>query len=208
MHYKSFEFVRKTRLVMVGNWILHDIHVITADINGLNLDQMFDRIVSIEMFEHIRNYEILFQRLSEWLKSDGLCFIHVFGHVAYPYTFDVDTKRNTASSWTARYFFTGGQMPSKDLFSKFDTHLEILQTWEVDGRHYEKTSRAWLANLIQNKDRIIRLFETSSPGKGHEIFGQWRIFYLAIAELFGYRNGTEWQVYHYLLKRKGGTVAK
>jgi cyclopropane-fatty-acyl-phospholipid synthase len=181
---------------------LTNIQMITADINGLTLDQRYDRIVSIEMFEHIRNYDLLFRQLSDWLNDDGLCFIHVFGHARYPYTFDVDATRKKASSWTARNFFTGGQMPSKDLFSNFDTHLHITQTWEVDGRHYEKTSRAWLENLIRHKDQVIRLFDSSAPGKGKEIFTQWRVFYLAIAELFGFRNGTEWQVYHYLLKKR------
>ncbi len=163
-----------------------NVEVITADVNELVLERRFDRIVSVEMFEHLRNYEVLMARLAALLDGDGLLFVHLFCHreLAYPYD----------DGWMARRFFTGGTMPSADLLPSFDRDLRLVERRLVDGTHYARTAEAWLARLRAHEDEIADRF-------GRAFLADWRVFFLACAELWGYRGGTEWLVAHYLFAR-------
>ncbi len=175
-----------------------NIKIITADINELELELKFNRIVSIEMFEHMRNYKLLFQKVSRWLKPDGKLFAHIFCHKNLAYKFEPVDE----TDWMARYFFTGGQMPSYNLLSKFDEDLEVKRSWEVSGSHYQKTSEHWLQNLDKNKDKIMPILESTYGQKeALKWFVYWRVFFMACAELFGYNKGQEWLVGHYLFER-------
>jgi cyclopropane-fatty-acyl-phospholipid synthase len=178
---------------------LKNIKVITADINTFDIDETFDRIVSVEMFEHMRNYEKLMAKTSRWLKPNGKLFVHIFCHKTTPYYFEVDGEDN----WMGAYFFTGGIMPSNHLLLYFPDHMAIEQHWVVNGTNYQKTSLAWLDNTDKHKHEIIDLFEkTYGTGKGNLWYHRWRIFYLSCAELFGFREGKEWWVSHYLFKKR------
>ncbi len=177
---------------------LKNVNVITKNVADLDLDATFDRIISIEMLEHIRNYELLFKKVSNWLKSDGLFFAHIFGHHCYPYLFD-DQDEN---SWMARYFFSGGQMPSHYLFSRFDSHLLVKQDWVINGEHYKKTCLAWLKQMDENQKEIFSIFQSFYGTDAVKYWIYWRIFFLSCIELFGFRCGEEWQVYHYLFHKK------
>ncbi len=163
----------------------------TADVRTLELPaHSFDRVVSIEMFEHVRNYELLLRRIAGWLKPRGELFVHVFAHRRYAYPFE-DAG---ASDWMAREFFTGGMMPSADLFDAFDRDLKIAERWQLAGTHYARTAEAWHANLLAHRAEIEALL-------GRRAFHRWRVFFLACAELFGYRRGSEWIVAHYRFTR-------
>jgi cyclopropane-fatty-acyl-phospholipid synthase len=163
-----------------------NVEVVTADVNDLRLARRFDRVVSVEMFEHMRNYEALLGRLATVLERDGSLFVHLFCHrdLAYPYE----------DGWMARRFFTGGTMPSADLLARFDGDLGVRESWLVDGTHYARTAEAWLERLRANEDEIAGRY-------GRAFLAEWRVFFLACAELFGYRGGTEWLVAHYRLAR-------
>lgn len=178
---------------------INNLTVLTIDINNFNIDKKFDRVVSVEMFEHLRNYKLLFNKISSLLKDDGKMFVHVFTHKTYAYKFEV--KDDT--DWMSKYFFTGGIMPSNDLFSYFNDDLKIVNQWTVNGMHYNKTSEAWLQNMDKNKAEIIPLFE-KTYGKENvtKWWVYWRVFYMACAELWGYDKGNEWMVVHYLFTKK------
>jgi cyclopropane-fatty-acyl-phospholipid synthase len=163
-----------------------NVEVITADVNELVLERRFDRIVSVEMFEHMRNYESLLARIAGMLEEDGLLFVHLFCHREFAYAYD--------SSWMARRFFTGGTMPSAGLLPTFDRDLALVESRLVDGTHYARTAEAWLANLRTHEEEIGARF-------GRAFLADWRVFFLACAELWGYRDGTEWLVGHYLFER-------
>ncbi|HTL39176.1 MAG TPA: cyclopropane-fatty-acyl-phospholipid synthase family protein [Kofleriaceae bacterium] len=166
---------------------LTNLTVRTADVRGLDLDaQSYDRIVSIEMFEHMRNYAVLLRRIASWLRPTGALFVHVFAHRRYAYPF-TDTG---PSDWMAREFFTGGLMPSVDLFRHFQDDLVICDEWQLPGTHYAKTAEAWHANLVGQRAAIEALL-------GKRAYQRWRVFFLACAELFGYARGNEWLVAHY-----------
>lgn len=152
----------------------------------------FDRIISIEMLEHMRNYEKLFKQLASCLKDDGLFFAHIFSHREVPEIVD--------EGWMAQEFFSGGQYPSHDLFSFFDDDLVIEKSWKVNGTHYEKTARAWLENLDKNKIQVKEFLKTQGLGKKEMI--KWRLFFIACEVFFAYNNGEDWQVSHYLFKKK------
>lgn len=172
--------------------------VITADMNTFSIDQHFDRVVSVEMFEHMRNYQLLMQKVASFLKPDGKVFIHIFTHKEYAYLFEV--KDNT--DWMSKYFFTGGIMPSDDLLFYFNDHLVAEQHWHVSGTHYAKTSAAWLKNMDARKADIMPLFEeTYGKGQALKWWVYWRIFYMACAELWNYNEGNEWMVSHYLFHK-------
>ncbi len=176
---------------------LTNVNIITADINQLKLAESFDRVVSIEMFEHMRNYQALFEKVSSWMNSGALLFIHIFTHKSVPYFFETDGDHN----WMGRYFFSGGQMPSNDLLLYFAAGLEPVGHWTLDGTHYAKTSEAWLVNMDRNRAEILKIFATTYPGQVTLWWNRWRIFYLSVAELFNYRNGQEWCVTHHLFKK-------
>jgi cyclopropane-fatty-acyl-phospholipid synthase len=178
---------------------IHNLIVITADINVFAIDTKFDRIVSVEMFEHMRNYQLLMQKVASFLKTDGKLFVHIFTHKEYAYKFEIKDE----SDWMSKYFFTGGIMPSDHLLIYFNEHLNIEQHWHVSGIHYSKTSEAWLQNMDKHKTEIIPLFvETYGKEQAVKWWVYWRIFYMACAELWGYNNGNEWIVSHYLFTKK------
>ncbi|HSD71080.1 MAG TPA: cyclopropane-fatty-acyl-phospholipid synthase family protein [Woeseiaceae bacterium] len=174
---------------------LSNLRVITADMNHFNSDQTFQRIVSIEMFEHMRNYAALFERISGWLDSDGRFFMHIFCHRAAAYEF-VDAG---PADWMSRHFFSGGIMPSRDLPLRFNEHLSIADHWTWDGTQYQRTAEAWLANMDARKDRIMPILEAVYGRKDSQRWWmRWRMFFLAVSEMFGSNNGSEWLVGHYL----------
>ncbi|MDA0977969.1 MAG: cyclopropane-fatty-acyl-phospholipid synthase [Proteobacteria bacterium] len=176
---------------------LENVTVVTSDINDFTTTDQFDRVISIEMFEHLRNYHRLFELISFWLKPDGRLFFHIFCHKHSPYFFSNDSD----GDWMARHFFTGGTMPSWDLPSMFDQHLVLEQRWEVNGNHYALTCRDWLRNLDENREEILRvLAEGENPEPASRQFYRWRMFTMACEELFAYDSGNEWFVGHYLMR--------
>ncbi|CAG8800661.1 10175_t:CDS:2 [Gigaspora margarita] len=170
-----------------------NLNVITADVKefDFNDESKFDRILSIEMFEHMKNYEFLFSKISNWLKPQGLLFVHIFCHREQPYDFVID------DGWMAKYFFTA------DLFSYFQTNLRVVDQWTINGIHYSKTSEAWLKMMDKNKIQAINHLKTTYGEDAVTWFHRWRTFYLAVAELFKFNNGNEWCVTHYLFEKKG-----
>ena len=177
---------------------LENISVITADMNDFNAEGLFDRVVSIEMFEHMRNYEKLLGRVNTWLKKEGKLFVHIFSHqkAAYPFE-DKDD-----ADWMAREFFSGGQMPSHRLLMSFPEQMKIEKDWRVSGTHYEKTSLAWLQKMDKNKAEVIELFKkTYGEEDASSWFQRWRIFFMSCEVLFGYNHGSEWGVSHYLFEK-------
>ena len=181
-----------------GERRLDNITVLTEDMNRFDIQRRFDRIVSLEMFEHMRNYTELFRRISGWLKPDGQFFMHIFCHRSCTYEFN----DNGPSDWMGRHFFSGGIMPGADLPARFQRDLQLLRCDRWSGTHYEKTANAWLANMDAGKDTILPLMaETYGAGQAEQWFQRWRIFFMACAELFGQFNGQEWFVSHYLFSR-------
>jgi cyclopropane-fatty-acyl-phospholipid synthase len=176
-----------------------NVRIVTADVNTLTLDAgIFDRCVSIEMFEHMRNYEILMARIAGWLRPGGKLFVHIFAHQNLMYPFETAG----ADNWLGRHFFTGGLMPSIDTLLWFQRDLRIEQRWQVDGAHYQRTANHWLANQDRNREEVMRVL-TQAYGKALAPlwFQRWRMFWMACAELFGYENGQQWQVAHYRFSR-------
>ena len=173
--------------------------VITADINVFAIDKTFDRVVSVEMFEHMRNYQKLMYKVASFLKPSGKLFVHIFTHKQHAYKFEV----KDASDWMSKYFFTGGIMPSDDLLLYFNDDFSIEKHWHVSGLHYSKTSEAWLQNMDNHKADIMPLFEdTYTKQQAVKWWVYWRIFFMACAELWKYNNGEEWMVSHYLFNKK------
>ncbi len=178
---------------------LKNVEVLTADMNHFQADGQFDRVVSIEMFEHMRNWEELLRRVSSWLGDEGKFFMHIFVHHTTPYLFEARGEHD----WMARHFFSGGMMPSHDLILYFQTHLNLEDQWLVNGSHYEKTAEAWLRRLDTHKEEILELFRTVyGENERARWFQRWRIFFMACSELFGARRGEEWLVAHFLMKKK------
>jgi cyclopropane-fatty-acyl-phospholipid synthase len=178
---------------------LTNVRVITSDMNGFNIDPAsFDRAVSVEMFEHMKNYEQLLSRISRWLKPDGKLFVHIFTHQQFAYHFE----SKGPGDWMARYFFTGGQMPSHDLLRCFQRELRLASDWKVNGRHYERTAEHWLQNMDRNRARIMEIFaQVYGADQAEKWWSYWRVFYLSCAELWGFRGGNEWIVSHYLFEQ-------
>lgn len=203
----------RSRFVAVSNsrsqraWIetaaahrgLSNVEVITADVRTLDLPAAkFDRVVSVEMFEHMRNYDQLLGRIARWLTPDGTLFVHVFAHTRFAYTFEDAGP----ADWMAREFFTGGLMPSAQLLHAFQDHLRIIDEWHLAGSHYARTAEAWHTNLLANKRPIIDILAAHYGSEANKRFARWRVFFLACAELFGYRGGREWIVAHYRFAKR------
>ncbi|MFQ6335003.1 SAM-dependent methyltransferase [Methylophilus sp. 3sh_L] len=178
---------------------LSNIHILTADMNVFDTEQTYDRIVSVEMFEHMRNYQVLYGKVARWLKPGGLFFKHIFVHRYTPYAFDV----NAEDDWMSQYFFSGGMMPSDDLPLYFQDDLKLINKWRWDGTHYEKTANAWLQHMDQNHSALTPVLESIYSKAEAEMWRQrWRIFFMACAELFGYNHGQTWWVSHYLFSKR------
>jgi cyclopropane-fatty-acyl-phospholipid synthase len=161
-------------------------------------DTGFDRVVTIEMFEHMKNYQRLLANVARWLKPGGLLFVHIFTHAHFSYHF----VPRDATDWMSRYFFTGGQMPAHDLLMQFQDDLRLVSDWKVNGTHYQRTAEHWLQNMDAHRAEIMPLFaETYGPANATRWWAYWRVFYMACAELWGYRNGEEWLVSHYLFRK-------
>jgi cyclopropane-fatty-acyl-phospholipid synthase len=176
---------------------LRNLEVITADVQTFEPPQTYDRVLSIEMFEHMKNYELLLRRIAAFLKPSGTLFVHVFVHRCYAYHYVAEGE----GDWMARYFFTGGLMPSWDLLPRFQQDLVLEKSWEVPGTHYERTANAWLENMSRNREAILPVL-TQTYGKAANLWwGRWRIFFMACAELFGFEQGREWHVAHYRFGR-------
>ena len=165
---------------------LRQVEVVTADVNVFETKRRFDRVVSVELFEHTRNWQALLRKIRGFLQPDGRLFVHLFAHVRHAYTFE--------RTWMGRRFFSGGVMPADDLLLRFPRDLVVTDHWRVDGTHYERTANAWLASLDRERERVLPLLGSEAA------LNEWRAFFMSCAELFGYRGGREWLVSHYLLE--------
>jgi len=171
-----------------------------CDMNDFAATDTYDRIVSVEMFEHMRNYPELFRRISNWLEPDGRFFMHIFCHRTTPYEY-IDKG---PSDWMSRHFFSGGIMPSADLPMRIGGDLAVEKHWQWNGDHYAKTLRAWLDKMDARKGAVMPILEeTYGKDQAERWRMRWRIFFMACEELFAYNGGREWYVSHYLLKRVG-----
>jgi len=177
---------------------LKNITVITCDMNEFATEAaQFDRVVSVEMFEHMKNWPKLMGQISRWLKPGGMFFAHVFVHAKHAYHFTVRDD----TDWMSKYFFTGGMMPSHDLFTRFQENLKLVTAWKVNGTHYARTSEHWLENMDRHRAEIMRLFaRTYGENQALKWWVYWRVFYMSCAELWNFREGHEWHVSHYLFR--------
>jgi cyclopropane-fatty-acyl-phospholipid synthase len=179
---------------------IHNLDVMTADMNHFQTSHRFDRVVSVEMFEHMRNWPRLLERIRGWLRPGGRLFIHIFSHRRLAYLYETQGP----DDWMGRHFFTGGMMPADDLLYRFQEHLEIEKHWRINGTHYQKTAEAWLSNLDARRGRILPVMAQVYGAPDAVKWAQrWRIFFMACAELWGFRQGSEWLVSHYRLRRPG-----
>lgn len=171
--------------------------IITSDINRLELNTRFDRVISIEMFEHMRNYEKLLHKIRGWLHDDGKLFVHIFTHRDLSYLFE----DKDASDWLSRNFFTGGIMPSDHLLFYFNHDLRVEKHWVVNGQHYQKTAEAWLSNMKKHQKEVMEIFHRHYGKDAEKWWHFWKIFFMSCAELWGFRQGNEWHVSHYLFTK-------
>jgi cyclopropane-fatty-acyl-phospholipid synthase len=206
------EHYPRSRIVAMSNshpqreWIqarcrerrLRNVEVNTCDINTFQPESRFDRIVSVEMFEHVRNYRALFQRLHGWLQPSGQLFVHVFSHQRFAYLFETEGD----DDWMGRHFFTGGTMPSHRLLPQLAEEFELVEDWRINGCHYQRTLEAWLRLQDAHKDEIMPVLQAAYGAEATRWFHRWRIFFMACAELFGFRHGEEWGVSHYRFSRR------
>jgi cyclopropane-fatty-acyl-phospholipid synthase len=177
---------------------LANVRVLTRDVSHLTLaDSQFDRCVSVEMFEHLRNYETVMSRIAGWLRPGGKLFVHLFAHRTLMYPFETAGVDN----WMGRHFFTGGQMPAADTLLHFQRHLRIERRWLLDGAHYAKTANHWLERQDRHRGEVLAVLRRRYGDSAVLWFNRWRLFWMACAELFGYAKGSEWLIAHYLCER-------
>jgi cyclopropane-fatty-acyl-phospholipid synthase len=180
---------------------IENLEVLTCDMNDFSSDKKFDRVVSIEMFEHMRNHGELFRRVSDWLLPDGRFFMHIFCHRTTPYEY----KDKGPGDWMSRFFFSGGMMPSAELPLRFPEHLCIDKRWHLNGHHYSRTCEAWLDTMDSKRELIMPVLQKCYGDKDASLWWQrWRMFFMACSELFDYDDGNEWFVGHYLFKKAAG----
>jgi cyclopropane-fatty-acyl-phospholipid synthase len=179
---------------------LENLTVYSQDMNDFEIEHQFDRVVSVEMFEHMRNYGELFKRIDAWLKPNGKFFMHIFTHRTTPYEY-IDKG---PSDWMTRHFFSGGIMPCAELPMRFPQHLKIEQRWAWNGKHYARTCRAWLRLIDERKELVMPILkDTYGDADASRWFMRWRIFFMACEELFNFHNGDEWFVSHYRFAKAG-----
>jgi cyclopropane-fatty-acyl-phospholipid synthase len=167
--------------------------------NDFEAPSRFDRVVSVEMFEHMRNWRRLFGKVHDWLLPGGRFYMHVFCHRATPYAFE----DHGPGDWMGRHFFSGGMMPSDELALRFQDRLRFRARWRWDGTHYRRTADAWLANLDARRSEAIDVLATvHGEAQAAHWLQRWRIFFMACAELFGYDQGQQWWLGHYLFERQ------
>ena len=178
---------------------LSNLEVVTADINEFSPGRRFDRVVSIEMLEHVRNHRAVFERIRHWVEDDGAVFIHVFSHKELAYPYEVEGP----ASWMAETFFTGGVMPSPTLLpSAAEPYFDLSDTWWIDGTHYSKTLEAWLDRQDARAEDVRNAIEPVYGSETERWEQRWRMFFMACSEMFNYRGGTEWGVVHHLFAPK------
>lgn len=184
---------------------LHNLEILTCDINDFTTAQQFDRVISVEMFEHMRNYQKLLHRIARWMNADGKLFVHLFSHRQYAYPFETKGDDN----WMGKYFFSGGIMPSDHLLLYFQDDVLLERHWVLDGTHYQKTAQAWHQNMDHNKTAILSIMaKTYGSEMAHVWFHRWRVFFMSCAEVWGYHGGEEWLVSHYLFNKRSTQESK
>ncbi|KAJ4709015.1 (S)-coclaurine N-methyltransferase-like [Melia azedarach] len=178
---------------------LQNVEIIVADISTFEIEASYDRIFSIGMFEHMKNYRKLLKKISKWMKEDGILFVEYFCHKTFAYHFE----KTNEDDWITNYFFTGGTMPSANLLLYFQDDVSVVDHWLVNGKHYAQTSEEWLKRMDKNLASIKPIIE-STYGKDQAVKWTvyWRTFFIAVAELCAYNNGDEWMVAHFLFKKK------
>ena len=212
-HYPGAQVVGLSNSVGQREWImaqaaargLDNLTIVTGDITEFDfpadgVEAGFDRIISIEMFEHMKNYGLLLAKIARWLKPEGRLFVHIFVHKLLAYHFQSEGR----SDWMSEYFFTGGTMPSENLLAHFQDDLRLSRQWWLSGTHYERTANHWLDGMDAAREPIMQIFRQGyGPEQAAIWFQRWRMFYMAVAELFGYDAGNEWGVGHYLFEPRG-----
>ncbi len=181
---------------------LAHLEVLTCDINDFQPQRSYDCVMCIEMFEHMRNYWRLLQRISQWLRPEGTLFVHIFAHRDYAYEYATEG----AANWMGRHFFTAGMMPADGLLPCFQDHLKAQAQWRVDGLHYQRTAQDWLQNLVDHRTAILPLLKQRYGADAGRWYQRWRMFFLACSEMFGYQRGTQWGVSHYRFVKPGGAA--
>ncbi|SRR5579875_96083 len=182
---------------------LSNVRVLTCDVNELTLEPgRFDRCLSIEMFEHLRNYETLMGRIAGWLKPGGTLFVHLFAHRTLMYPFETEG----AANWLGRHFFTGGLMPAADTLLHFQRDLILDRRWLIDGTHYRRTANHWLERHDRRRDRVLAALREAYGEQAPLWFHRWRIFWMTCAELFGYAQGQEWLIAHYRFLKSAASL--
>jgi cyclopropane-fatty-acyl-phospholipid synthase len=177
---------------------LANLRVVTADFAAFDTAERFDRIVSLEMFEHLRNWPRAFAKVARWLAPDGRFFMHVFAHRGAPYEF----AERDDSDWMTRHFFAGGMMPGDSLAERCQDDLRLCRRWRWDGTHYQRTAEAWLHRMDASRDALMPLLESVHGAQAAVWWVRWRVFFMAVAELFGFEGGQRWFVSHSLFERR------